>query len=428
VDGIPSALFVDFDNIFGALLAVDREAALLFAQEPWQWLAELRRSTSDDSNDGGRRFLQCRLYLNPAGWTADEELGNENGRLYFQRFRPAFTNAGFEVVDCPSLTARHKNAADIRMVVDVLASIETAVPFQELVLASGDADFTPLLQAVRARGKRITVLAAGEPAPAYLNVADTVIDFAQFLTSCCTASSPAVPDEPVHLDGSREEVEQLISDLLSEADGALLLPRMARAVRARYGRQIDQSNWFGHGGPSAFIRGMGNERFQTFGHYAWDATRYEGPDNAVPPLVRQLRAVTDLPAVPSGAWPHLFEALARRAAAGGDLDPSVLSALVRDELSTAGHPVAGSVVSLILGHIEAAGAPIDSIPPLSAEQIRSAFLGWIAGRCVSAGRPLVADDLAALSSWLSGSWSEDDQPDRTGSPGPAGGGPSVPEG
>jgi len=38
---VRSALFIDFDNIFGGLLALERHAGLAFAQEPSRWLDRL---------------------------------------------------------------------------------------------------------------------------------------------------------------------------------------------------------------------------------------------------------------------------------------------------------------------------------------------------------------------------------------------------
>lgn len=36
-----AALYLDFDNVFGGLLAADPTAALVFAEKPHEWLARL---------------------------------------------------------------------------------------------------------------------------------------------------------------------------------------------------------------------------------------------------------------------------------------------------------------------------------------------------------------------------------------------------
>ena len=61
----------------------------------------------------------------------------------FPFVRHHFLRAGFEVVDCPPLTAQLKNSADIRMVMDVRDILTHDTYFDEFVILSADADFTP---------------------------------------------------------------------------------------------------------------------------------------------------------------------------------------------------------------------------------------------------------------------------------------------
>jgi uncharacterized LabA/DUF88 family protein len=49
------------------------------------------------------------------------------------------------VIDCPPLTSQNKNGADIRMVMDILDALNHQTRFNEFILLSSDADFTPLL-------------------------------------------------------------------------------------------------------------------------------------------------------------------------------------------------------------------------------------------------------------------------------------------
>ena len=113
------------------------------------------------------------VYLNPGGFVVDPR---DRERLYFSRVRLFYTNAGFEVIDCPSLTKGMKNGADIRMALDVVDLLAGPVEYGEFILASSDADFTPVLHRIRAHGRRVTVLTTGQSAVAFRAVADTVID------------------------------------------------------------------------------------------------------------------------------------------------------------------------------------------------------------------------------------------------------------
>jgi uncharacterized LabA/DUF88 family protein len=156
-----AALYVDFDNFFSGLISTDPDSAVEVAMNPSRWLPRL---TYAHSTEGGRRWLALRCYMNPSGSVANPRVEGE--RLYFSKFRPYFVQAGFEVVDCPTL-ARGKNAADIRIVIDVMTALQGPARVDEFVLASSDADFTPLLHAVRAHDRLVTMIATGETAAAY---------------------------------------------------------------------------------------------------------------------------------------------------------------------------------------------------------------------------------------------------------------------
>jgi len=182
-----AALYVDFDNVFLALARWDERAAYAFGERPDAWLAWL-----EGRSDGGparrRRTLIRRCYLNPAGswdfpplravarYRAQRGLRN---RVYFGDFRAAFVQAGFDVVDCPPVSAL-KNSADMKMALDVREALDHATRFEEFVLLSGDSDFLPALARLRAHDRRITVLAQGTAKPAYLAAADLVVGLEDF--------------------------------------------------------------------------------------------------------------------------------------------------------------------------------------------------------------------------------------------------------
>ena len=142
----PAAMYIDFDNFFGGLIAADPDSAVEVATNPSTWLARL---THEHSGDGGRRWLALRCYMNPAGWVTNPRVETE--RLYFSKFRPYFVRAGFEVVDCPTL-ARGKNAADIRIGTPELkiGNPETGLG----ILAAAGASWTPARSFCRRRKTR----------------------------------------------------------------------------------------------------------------------------------------------------------------------------------------------------------------------------------------------------------------------------------
>ncbi|WP_291811941.1 NYN domain-containing protein [Cellulomonas sp.] len=174
-----SALFVDFDNVYIGLARLDPQAAEAFATDPAHWLSELGQG-SDVDGDLTRRFLVRACYLNPS---------------VYSRFRPNFTRAGFTVVDCPSLTQQGKSSADINLVLDAVDALAATTRYDEFVIVSADADFTPLAQRCRADDRRVTIITASPAASAYRSVADTVIG-ADALADLVTQTASTFVAEP----------------------------------------------------------------------------------------------------------------------------------------------------------------------------------------------------------------------------------------
>ena len=173
-----TALFVDFDNVYIGLQRLDPVAAEAFATNPAHWLSELESGT-DPEGDFTRRFLIRACYLNPSR---------------FSQFRPNFTRAGFQVVDCPSLTQQGKSSADINLVLDAVDALAAPTHYEEFVIVSADADFTPLALRCRAADRRVTIMTASPAASAYRAVADSVIT-ADELADLVTHTASTLPVE-----------------------------------------------------------------------------------------------------------------------------------------------------------------------------------------------------------------------------------------
>ena len=169
-----SALFIDFDNIYLGLQREDPTAAEQFATDPTRWLLWLQDRLPHQVGDGRhRKILFRRCYLNPS---------------QFGRFRPYFTRAAFEVVDCPPLTSGGKTSADIHMVMDILDTLGHATRFDEFILLSGDADFTPVLLRLSKHDRRSAILAIGPASVAYKAACDLLIDQDTFLEEAIGAT------------------------------------------------------------------------------------------------------------------------------------------------------------------------------------------------------------------------------------------------
>ncbi|HEX9944866.1 MAG TPA: NYN domain-containing protein [Thermoanaerobaculia bacterium] len=171
---VRTALFVDFDNIYLGLQREDPAAAEQFATDPTRWLLWLQDNLPhQDGDQRGRKILFRRCYLNPS---------------QFGRFRPYFTRSAFEVVDCPPLTSGGKTSADIHMVMDILDTLGHPTRFDEFILLSGDADFTPVLLRLSKHDRRSAILAIGPASVAYKAACDLLIDQDTFLEDAIGAT------------------------------------------------------------------------------------------------------------------------------------------------------------------------------------------------------------------------------------------------
>ncbi|MFL6261535.1 MAG: NYN domain-containing protein [Thermoanaerobaculia bacterium] len=171
---VRTALFVDFDNIYLGLQREDPTAAEQFATDPTRWLLWLQDKLPLPEGIGRRRkVLFRRCYLNPS---------------QFGRFRPYFTRSAIEVVDCPPLTSGGKTSADIHMVMDILDTLGHPTRFDEFILLSGDADFTPVLLRLSKHDRRSAILAVGPASVAYKAACDLLIDQDTFLEEAIGAT------------------------------------------------------------------------------------------------------------------------------------------------------------------------------------------------------------------------------------------------
>ncbi|MBL8774272.1 MAG: NYN domain-containing protein [Acidimicrobiales bacterium] len=410
-----SALFVDFDNIFGGLLDLDRAAAMAFVNEPHEWI---ERMAVLGLPPGDRRdFLVRRAYLNPAGWRMDPELGKDAGRLVFQRFRPNLTRAGFEVVDCPALTSRHKNAADIRIVMDVLDCLDARTHYDEVVLASSDADFTPLLQRIRSQDRRTALMSAGPAAPAYRSVADWYLDEEALIDLLLGEPEPTHEEAGTVAGGplspvDREPVERLVRAVLQRSAAPVLLSQMGLELRDHMGAEITATKWFGARTLGEFLRSM-EPPLGLDSRCVWDPERHEAPvaaplsadppanTNGLPPLIVNVCQVTDLPRLDTAVWPRVLAALAEYVRTH-DFNFNESSAWVRDQLAATELPVGRTPVVHTVRAALYGGASFNGDPAPSAEDLLSAVLTNTIDRAQSAGLPLTEAEVEELEQWLRG--------------------------
>ena len=221
-----AALFVDFDNMCISFEELDPLAAHRFATQPARWLAwfESGQHAQGDDPEAGeepvrRRILVRKCYLNP---------------VTFGRYRADYTRAAFTVVDCPPLTQRGKTSADVYMVMDILDALKHDTEFDEFIILSSDADFTPVLLRLRAYDRQTTILATNFAAATYKAACDLIVPYERFFEEALgiepePAGLPHLEQAPTITGGGNGGG----SGIGSVGDHEALLPRVARALKER---------------------------------------------------------------------------------------------------------------------------------------------------------------------------------------------------
>lgn len=400
-----SAIFLDFDNVFSTLWDLDRNAAVKFASEPSDWL-EMLASTYLSAS--ARRWLVARCYLNPAGYVLDP--GRQNERYYYSKFRPGFVRAGFEVIDCPVLTRGGKNAADIRIVIDALDLLSHRTHFDEFVLASGDSDFTPLLQRLRADDRLITIVSPGYLSSAYTALADQLLGF-DALDALLQGQSDALePDPeavPVADTRSAEDpsvgFEQVITQRYLSASAPLNLAALASEA-ARSCPQAKESGWLGRGTFLAAVTALKLPNVRFSQHHLWDEERHQPPESqdtksTLPGPIAMLTRALELPRVASADWPKVFRVLAIYAATH-EFNLTEAGIWAREALAKEGVQISRHALNYVIRGTHFGGVHLDVSAAPSPDDIGQAFLSALLERAGSVGVPLDPTMEQTLCRWL----------------------------
>lgn len=243
-----TALFVDFDNAYLGLERLSSEVALRFGQGPRQWLRWLTEEFPSAHAENGetstqRRVLIRRCYLNPVS---------------FARFRRPFLEAGFDIVDCPPMTAAGKTSTDVHMVLDMVDALMHPTGFDEFIVFSADADFSPVLRRLRTNNRRTVVFAAGNMSEAYRASADVHIDVDNFIYDGLGHPRPSseVFDRVDHKGlplQNQTDFEMLrltiaveVERIVKTANDPVPFSRLAAELNRKFGN-LAESKWLGAG-------------------------------------------------------------------------------------------------------------------------------------------------------------------------------------
>ena len=261
---ILSTVFVDYDNIYLSLKRKSEDAAKRFAKDSGVWLqgimsGELITPTPGYAAPAERRIVMNRCYGNPVPRRNAHDNSTDMNSFPFVRHH--FLRAGFEVIDCPPLTAQLKNSADIRIVMDVRDIISHDTYFDEFIILSGDADFTPVLHRLRAHARRTVVFANDHTAQPYTAISDGEIRESSLITLLLNSRAVSIDTQPrelsapqsvaltaVEIEAARAAIVAEVAAAVRSAPQAVPLETLAdRAVRVIGRDKTVGTNWGGFG-------------------------------------------------------------------------------------------------------------------------------------------------------------------------------------
>jgi len=259
---ILTTVFVDYDNIYLSLKRKSEEAAKRFARESNHWITgilsgDLITPTSPYAVTGERRVVMNRCYGNPVPRRNAHDNSTDMNSFPFVRHH--FLRSGFEVIDCPPLTQQLKNSADIRIVMDIRDILNHDTHFDEFIILSGDADFTPVLHRLRAHARHTVVFANDHTAQPYTAISDGEIResslIAMLLNGRSISADPAPreiagpgPQQIVDIDAARRAIVSEVVGIIRTSPQPVPLETLAdRAVRMVGRERTVGTNWGGFG-------------------------------------------------------------------------------------------------------------------------------------------------------------------------------------
>ena len=403
---VRTALYLDFDNVFGGLLKLDPTLAQQFAEKPGVWVERLATSLL---NGGERRWLVLRCYMNPGGSVT---LTGGGPRLVFASFRRAFTVAGFEVVDCPRL-AQAKNGADIRIALDAAEALVADVRYEEFVIASGDSDMTPLLVRLRAADRWTTVLSPSDSAVVLGAIADRLIggeELLELLLDEGAGPADAMLDAGEAGDASTEvaaRFQGLVRQRYDGATAALNLAGLGQQLRADLGPAASTDGWAGHRSLKRALQGLDLPGARISTHFLWDSRRHDPPEEAQPTVapgetpapVARVTSELRLPRLDRSAWHPIHEALAAHVAAH-EFNLAETTRWARDRLVERGVEVGRGSVNVVARGAAYGGCPLYREPAPSAAEIGEAFVANVVDRARAAEVDLDEREVAVVREWF----------------------------
>ncbi|GFM36246.1 NYN domain-containing protein [Desulfovibrio psychrotolerans] len=409
-DEVYTALFVDFDNIFTRLEELSPAAARSFATNPQRWLRWLETHAVRMLYGDGvrRRILKRCCYLNP--------------HCYHQ-YRPFFIRAAFNVIDCPPLTNQGKTSADIHLVMDAMDTLNHKTQFDEFIILSGDADFTPLLIRLQEHARRTLVLSVGYASPAYTAASSWRIredwfvqqaledrpmdEYQPPLSTSARIVRPASRSESGHM----ERGAQIVKRMVSESSTPVPLAQLSHTLQ----KELDAAqDWFGFGRFRDYLEALELDRLEVSSvvpGYVYDPARHEEPEETsartefkerYPELydfALRVHRLTDVPLLMPEHYRDVLGFIVEEVNENGFFLTNT-SRSVRDKCVERGVPVGRAHVNFVLVGITRGGYALAEQKGVSLKEVAKAFMRNVKDLCNRTQFDLDVEETRLLMQWI----------------------------
>lgn len=434
-DEIYSALYVDFDNIYVRLAEQDPVLARTFATNPQRWLRWLEgHALRMMYGDGVRRRLLKRCcYINP---------------VKYHEFRPYFLRSAFQITDCPPFMSQGKTSADVHLVMDCMDALNHSTRFDEFIILSGDADFTPLLLRIQEHARRTLVLSVGYTSPAYSAACSWRIREDWFLSQALEETKEeserenetrlhdredrfsqtaerSGKDAPVRKERANTSISlpvfkrirlvEAIKQLVDESSVPVPLPSVAQVLQRE---QEAPSDWFGAGTLRDLLEvlDLAPIVFSPAGEgFVFDPKRHAAPEgsgtgsgfgHSNPDLYEfamKVHRLTDVPLLSPGQYEQLFALIADEVNERGFSRTSTVRNLEEDSESD-GFPVNAAQIAFVLEAIIRGGINLAAkgkkSQPVDSAMLGDAFVKSVVDLCRLSQMPVGEREQDLLKSWL----------------------------
>ncbi|MCB2211954.1 NYN domain-containing protein [bacterium] len=172
---------------------------------------------------------------------------------HFAQHANALVRLGIKTVQAPSFRYQGKNATDIQMAVEATDLLHLHPELQVFVLATGDSDFTPLVQLLRSRGKRVIGIGVSGSVSKHLTtVCDEFIHYEELTNveaanPAKKASTPMYRERVLATDPDLKKVSESTQPYRTNQQSTRL---NASPVKAAPSREKPRVNGIGNGKPN----------------------------------------------------------------------------------------------------------------------------------------------------------------------------------